>query len=184
MDQQQVPLSTPTTTPISALLDWFKHFPIKTNITSYTILTPFGLQVLKFLKPILKDFYPGIPIKPLSPDQPIYKNSFKNLLITIVKEKPKFLIDFILKQNSFIENPDLIPSTILHSTLRKILLGFTTKIFESQNYRNFFNSYYLLPPYSINKRFQIAINLARLHLFLQNKYQTIDYKKLFKDLNL
>src|SRR6185436_19152783 len=39
-------------------------------------------------------------------------------------------------------------------------------------------------PYTLQNRFQVAINLARIHLYLQNEYQTIDLSKFAKTVNI
>src|SRR6185436_13295454 len=39
-------------------------------------------------------------------------------------------------------------------------------------------------PYTLQNRFQVAINLTRIHLYLQNEYQTIDLSKFAKTVNI
>ena len=191
MSQYKFPYHTQDTQSYNnkQLLNWFQQYSVLnySNLDeSFLQLTPITIEIIDFLKPILKDFYPGSSIKPTTPNQLPHKNNFQQLLITLATKKPKFLINHIINNNSSITNLNSsnIPFSILLSTLQDILSKFTTTLFCKLNYKTLFNSRYFIPPYSIKKRFQIAINLARLHLYLHNKYQTIDYQKFFKDLNL
>ena len=66
--------------------------------------------------------------------------------------------------------------------LKNLLYSFTTLLFNQTDYRKFFQSQHFSTLPSIKHRSQVAINLARLHLFFINKYQTIDYLKFINDL--
>ena len=61
---------------------------------------------------------------------------------------------------------------------------FTTTLFTQLNYPRIFASYDSIPPYTTTNRKQVALNLARLHLILHNKYKTIHAEKFYKDLKL
>ena len=101
----------------------------------------------------------------------------------MILQKPQFLTEFIYQNLLNTQYTNILYNYFL-LTFRNILFNFTTVFFTQLNYKKIFYSHYLLPPHSITKRFQIAINLARLHLFLYNKYKTINYTKFSKDLDL
>ena len=185
MTQRRFPHTHNNKNNLQQPLDWLQQYPISIQVQPL-LLSPIAIETLNYLKPILKEFYPGSTIQPTTEYKLGFKSSFNHLLITIAKNQPKFLTNYILNNNSHISNfnSTSIPFDILLSTLKELLSQLTTTIFCKLNYKALFNSRLFLPPYSIKKRFQIAINLARLHLFLYNTYQTIDYQKFFKDLNL
>src|SRR5690242_17591641 len=78
------------------LFDWFKNFPVPTS-NGLFLFNQFTIQTINFLKPFLKDFYPGSIIQPVTTDKPALKNNFDLLLHTIALQKPKFITDIILK---------------------------------------------------------------------------------------
>ena len=170
----------------SDMLDWFQTFPINPEAQDLTQFpTPLGINVLNFIKPFLQNFYPGHATHTSTiPQQPIC-NSFNNLLQNMILQKPQFLFDIIYQNtsntSSFNSN---ISSELLLFTFKNILSNFTTVLFTSLNYKKIFHSHYFLPPHYISQRAHIAINLARLHLFLHNKYQTINYTQFYLDLDL
>ena len=97
------------------LLDWFQCYPISTD--SFTFLSPTSIQTLNLLKPFLKDFYPGSIINFTTIDKLALKSNFSLLIKTITNQKPKFIIDLILKQNLHITITDNIPfKTFLKTT--------------------------------------------------------------------
>src|SRR5690242_4844272 len=145
------------------LFDWFKNFSVPTSNSLFPF-NQFTIQTINFLKPFLKDFYPGSIIQPATTDKPAFKNNFDFLFHTIALQKPKFITDIILNSHPHITSPIDIPTNFIHITLKKLILEFTTTLFQHFNYLNIFNSYLFIPSYSIKKRFQIIINLARLHL--------------------
>jgi len=73
---------------------------------------------------------------------------------------------------------------LVHSTLIALLKEFTTTLFIHLNYPKIFASYSSIPPYTTSNRTQIALNLARLHLILHDKYKTINAQKFHEDLSL
>jgi hypothetical protein len=99
-------------------------------------------------------------------------------------QKPKFITNLIWDHNPDITELVDIPFEIILETLKRSLEVMTTGLFVYSNYPKIFNSYLFIPPYSIKKRFQIIINLARFHLFLTNQYQTINHQKFFQNLKL
>jgi len=101
----------------------------------------------------------------------------------MISLKPQFLTEFICQNKSNTHFTNISPN-YLPIIFKDILLNLTTVLFTQLNYKQIFHSHYFLPSHSISKHSQIAINLARLHLFLQNQYKTINYKKFYEDLNL
>ena len=101
----------------------------------------------------------------------------------MISSKPQFLSEFIHQNKSNILSTSISPNYLL-VIFKDILLNFTTTFFTKLNYQKIFHSHYFSSPNSLSKRSQIAINLARLHLFLKNQYQTINYQKFYTDLNL
>src|SRR5689334_12605095 len=169
---------------INNTLYWFQAFSINTEAEKQTeFLTPLGTQILDFIKPFLLNFYSGRIIQPKAPNQQATKSNFNDLLQHMASQQPQFLTDFIHQNLTNINNTNISPNYLLF-IFRDILSNFTTVLFTKLNYKKIFHSNYFLPPYSIPKRSQIAINLARLHLFLLNQYKTINYIKFFEDLDL
>ena len=131
-------------------LDWFKSYPISEN-SSLSSLTTSGIQTLDFLKPILKDFYPGSIINSTITNEPTIKNNYSLLIQTIATKKPKFITDIILSLNPHTTDINKIPFNILLSTTKNWLTQFTNTLFHKINYKQLFNSHYFIPPYSIKK---------------------------------
>ena len=52
------------------------------------------------------------------------------------------------------------------------------------NYGEIFASPITIPPHKIQNRLQICLNMARLHLYLTNNFQTINYTKFSEDFKL
>ena len=99
-------------------------------------------------------------------------------------EKPEFLTEFLQQSNQSL-SPELNISQYAYiSTLKNLLTKFTELLFTKLNYVYIFKSHYSIPPYSIADRSKVAINFARLYLFLHNKYRTIHYQKFIEKLDL
>jgi hypothetical protein len=96
-------------------------------------------------------------------------------------QRPKFLTDFIFQVNPTIDQEVTIPFEILETTLKNLILKFTSILFTKMNYAEIFKSSATIPPYKQQNRHHLCINLARLHLYLDNNYQTIDYTKFAED---
>ena len=171
-----------TTTVQKPKFDWFKNFPISNIADTVDPIPPIGLKLLKFIKLPLANFYPGLPQHTLT--EKTKKTSFNTLLKELAQQRPDFIIDLIQKANPNIPTETIIPFTIIFETFKKLLHSITTHLFNQTDYRKFFQSQYFLTLPSIKHRSQIAINLAHLHLFLLNKYQTIDYLKFINDLKI
>src|SRR6185295_3651437 len=65
-----------------------------------------------------------------------------------------------------------------------LLHKFTTTLFTKLNYFKILSLHKSIPLYTLQNRFQVAINLARIHLYLQDEYQTIDLSKFAKTVNI
>src|SRR6185295_14703865 len=89
--------------------------------------------------------------------------------------RPLFLIDLIQKHNSTTYHFVTIPFNILEETLKKIILTFTTVLFTKLNYPEIFASPATIPPLKTENHLQFCINLPRLHLYLSDNYQAINY---------
>jgi hypothetical protein len=167
-------------------LDWFKLFPVTKEMEPNSKLnTPLSQQLFEFLKPNLIQFAPGKTIPSENPDiKSTFKYSFDYLLKNMAERKPKFLVDLVHKTNPSIDTHIPIPTGILINTLKLILSKFLTIFFTKLNYKKILQSHYTIPPYTFQNRLQVAINLARLHLFLNSTYKTIHAKKFAEDLNL
>jgi hypothetical protein len=146
--------------------------------------TPLSQQIFDFLKPHLINFAPGKITKPATESEQASKWSFKYFIKTLAGAQPKFLTDIIYQHNPTIDNSITIPFDILHSTLKILLYKFTTTLFTKLNYAKILSLHKSIPPYTLQNRFQVAINLARIHLYLQNEYQTIDLAKFSKTVNI
>ena len=57
-------------------------------------------------------------------------------------------------------------------------------MFTKLNYKYIFFSHSNILPYTIPNRINIALNLARLHLYLNYTYKTINYEKFLQDLKI
>ena len=99
-------------------------------------------------------------------------------------QRSEFLTELIYQAN-----PDINPTTTIHfdlieSTLKSLLLKFTTILFTKMNYGEIFASPITIPPHKIENRLKICLNMARLHLYLTNNFQSIDYIKFNEDFKL
>lgn len=162
--------------------DWITNFPITKEMEpNKKLQTKLSHQLFGFLKTHLYDFFPGREIKPTKPNQPIYRASFKHLLRHMAGLQPQFLTDIIFEYNPDISSDATIPFTYLETTLKTVIHQFTTVLFTKLNYKEIFASPVTVPPYKAQNRLQLCLNIARLHLFLSNNYQTINYKKFAED---
>ena len=171
-----------TTTVQKPKSDWFKNFPISNIADTVDPTPPIRLKLLEFIKLLLANFYPDLS-QHISTGK-TKKTSFNTLLKELAQQWPDFIIDLIQKANPNIPTETTIPFTIIFETFKKLLHSFTTRLFNQTNYKKFFQSQHFSTLPSIKHRSQIAINLARLHLFFLNKYQTIDYLKFINNLKL
>ena len=64
------------------------------------------------------------------------------------------------------------------------MLKFTTILFIKLNYSKIFASLITIPLHKIENQLQICFNIARLHLYLSDKYQLINFTKFNKDFKL
>ena len=146
--------------------------------------TPLSQQIFDFIKPHLINFALGKITKPETKEEPASKWSFKYFIKTLAGTQPKFLTDIIYQHNPTIDTSITIPFDILHSTFKMLLHKFTTILFTKLNYSKILSLHKSIPPYTLQNRFQVAINLARIYLYLQNKYQTINLSKFVKTVNI
>jgi hypothetical protein len=162
-------------------LDWFKTHPISSTMEPYIKFnTPLSHQIFDFIKPYLIDFAPG----QINKNKPNSKYNFNYLIKNMTGERPKFLTDLIYQHNPSIDRTVTIPFDILLTTFKTLLSKFTKILFTKLNYAKIFSLHSSIPPYTISNRNNIALNLARLHLFLNNTYQTINRTKFIQDLNI
>src|SRR5260363_345223 len=105
------------------------------------------------------------------------KFNYKYLIKAIAGKRPKFLTDLIYEANPSIDKSITILFDFIHSTLVDLLKEFTTSLFTQINYPKILSSYNSIPHYSTCNRNQVALKLARLHLILHDKYQTINANK-------
>src|SRR6185295_19058168 len=171
-------------------LDWFKSYPITTTMQQHNKLnTPLAQQLFTLLKSNLRDFIPG-QIIPKKTDnnkpnnRPLAKFSFTYILNKMAGDKPKFLTDFVIKSSPDFDQTKPIPFKALHDTLKGLLSKFTTVFFTQLDYLHILHSHYSIPPYSYTNRCRVAINIARLHLYLNHKYRTINFADFMKNLTL
>ena len=170
-------------------LDWFANYPITQEMEQNTKLnTTLAQKLFNFTKTHLRKFTPGQPIPTTAgketTSKPPQKQSFNYLLKSMAIEKPEFLTEFLQQSNQSL-SPELnIPQYAYISTLKNLLTKFTELLFTKLNYVHIFKSHYSIPPYSIANRSKVAINFARLYLFLHNKYRTIHYQKFIEKLDL
>ena len=145
--------------------------------------TPLTLKIFKFIQPYLKDFKPG-QVRQQSNQQATTntenldqesKYSFKYLLRSLARQRPEFLTNFIYKANPEISRNIEIPFNTLYSTFVSLLGSFTEVLFTKLNYKQIFCSHTNIPPYTIPNHIRIALNFARLYLYLNHSYQTINY---------
>ena len=169
-------------------LDWFANYPITQEMEQNTKLnTTLAQKLFNFAKIHLRKFTPGQPIPTTGKEptsKPPQKQSFNYLLKSMAIEKPEFLTEFLQQSNQSL-SPELnIPQYAYISTLKNLLTKFTELLFTKLNYVHIFKSHYAIPPYSIADRSKVAINFARLYLFLHNKYRTIHYQKFIEKLDI
>jgi len=169
--------------------DWFKHYPITSEMENNTTLNTLGHQFFNFIKPLLIDFAPGKIVKTSTQNnnnknQKEFKHTFKYLMASLAGKRPKFLLDLILEANPSLDKNSIVPFCIILDTFKSLFLQFTTELFTQLNYKKILSSLSSIPPYSIRNRNQVALNLARIHLFLQDKYQTIHAQKFIEELNI
>ena len=164
--------------------DWFSNFPITADMQPHTKLqTSFPQQLYDLLKSHLHNFYSGSILKTATLDKQPLKASFYHIICTMAGERPEFLTNYIYQINPSINKQATIPFNILEDTFKKIVSKFTTILFTKLNYIEIFASSATIPPYKPENRLQFCLNLARLHLYLHNSYQHIDYNKFAEDLN-
>ena len=112
------------------------------------------------------------------------KISFKYLIHSIVGQWPKFLTDLIYKANSQTNLIATIHFDLLESTLKNLILKFTMILFTKLNYREIFALPITISLHKIENWLQICFNIARLHLYLIDKYQLINYIKFNENFQL
>jgi len=105
-------------------------------------------------------------------------------MASLAGKRPQFLLNLIHNENPSLKKDAIIPFSIVLDSFKSLLLQFTTVLFTQLNYKKILTSLSSIPPYSIRNRNQVALNLARIHLFLQNKYQTIHAQKFIQDLEI
>jgi hypothetical protein len=166
-------------------LDWFKEYPVTPEMEqNMKFSNTLAYQILDFIKPHLIDVYPGKITRPATKNTPESKFNYKYLIKAMAGKRPKFLTDLIHEANPSIDKSITIPFEFIHSTFVDLLKEFTTSLFTQLNYPKILSSYNSIPPYSIRNRNQVALNLARLHLILHDKYQTINAYQFCQDLNI
>ena len=169
-------------------LDWFANYPIIQEIEQNTKLnTSLAQQLFKFTKTHLRNFTPGQLVPTSDKDKsskPPQKQSFNLLLKSMASEKPEFLTQFLQESNPKLAPKLIIPQYAYTSTLKNLLTKFTELLFTKLNYLHIFRSHYSIPPYTAADRCKVAINFARLYLFLHNKYRTIHYQKFVEKLDI
>src|SRR6185437_389631 len=166
-------------------LDWFQLYPVIPDMEPYSRLnTLLSQQIFDFIKPFLINFKPGQISKQATDTQRASKYTFNYLLKQMAGQQPKFLSDLIYQHNPSIDRSITRPFEILFSTFKDILLQFTTTLFTKFNYPTIFTIYPSIPPYPTHNRNNIALNLARLHLYLQNNYQTINRSKFIENIHI
>jgi hypothetical protein len=145
--------------------------------------TSLSYQLFEFMKNHLSNFFPGRIIKEETQFRKEQRSSFNYLIKQMAGLRPQFLTDLIFKSNPTTDKQATIPFEILDSTLRKLILKFTTILFTKLNYAEIFASPITIPPNKPADRMQFCINIARLHLYLSENYQGINYKKFAEDFN-
>lgn len=172
--------------------DWFTTYPITEEMEPYTQLnTHLAITLFKFIQPHLINFKPG-QVRSQTNTQTQTNNTktdeskytFKYLLRSLAGLRPTFLTQFIYEANPNIDSNIEIPFNILYSTFTSLLGSFTETLFTKLNYKQIFCSHTNIPPYSIPNRNRIALNFARLHLYLNHTYKTINSTQFFQDLGI
>ena len=187
-DSNQTTATSPNQPKVKAnpSFDWLFHFPITDEMKDKTKLeTPMALQLFDFLKLHLYNFYPGKILKEAN-DKNLYplRANFQYLIRTMAASQPKFLLDFIYSKNPDTNPKASINFTILETTLKNLIHKFTSILFTQFNYHEIFASALTVPPYKPENRIQFCLNLARIHLYLSENYQCINYTKFAEDFNL
>jgi hypothetical protein len=182
LQQQQQPLKEKEDQS-KPMFDWVKNYPITAEMEQNKKLnTDLSKQLFYFLKKHLSNFYPGKEIKPATSQRPPLKASFHYIIHVMASQKPEFLTELIYKANPEVTPNAPIPFTYLETTFKSLLTKFTTILFTKLNYIHIFESTATIPPLVPKYRLQFCLNLARLHLHLLDKYQTINYTKFSEDL--
>jgi hypothetical protein len=167
------------------LIDFFNKFPITPEMEKFTTLnTPLAKNIFHFIKPDLANFRPGQVLKKAKGQQTELKANFEYLIKSMASKRPKFLTELIYKFNPQTHTEAPIPFNILYTNFKSILGKFTSTLFSKLNYHKILTSLESIPPNTIQNRIQVALNLARLHLYLNEGFQSIDYKKFAEDLNI
>ena len=119
--------------------------------------TKLSFQLFNFLKENLSNFTSE-------------QSSFKYFIYTIAGQRPEFLTELIYQANPDINADATIHFDLIESTLKNLLLKFTTILFTKMNYEEIFASPITIPPHKIQNRLQICLNIARLYLYLTNNF--------------
>jgi len=122
--------------------------------------TSFSLQLFTFLKKFLYDFYPGKEIKPATSIQPALKALFYYIIRIMAGQQPEFLTDLIYSSNPTIDKSATIPFSLLESTLKNLLLKFTTILFTKLKYLKIFASPVTILLYTAHNHLQLYLNLV------------------------
>jgi hypothetical protein len=167
------------------LFDFFKNVPITTEMEPNIYLnTPLAKKIFSFVKPDLINFRPGQILKKAKGEQPELKANFEYLIKTMASRRPDFLTELIFKFNPQTHSNATIPFDTLYTNLKFILTKFTITLFTKLNYAKVLSLVESIPPSTLQNRNQVALNLARLYLYLTDNYQQIDYEKFTQDLNI
>jgi hypothetical protein len=184
-NEQQQSYSQAARPKLNPSFDWLANFPVTDEMQNHTKLeTEISRQLFNFLKEHLYNFYPGKVLKEATETKYALKASFYLLIRQMAGTRPKFLIDLIQKHNSETDKAATIPFNILEESLKKLIHTFTTVFFTKLNYPEIFASPATIPPIKTENRLQFCLNLARLHLYLSNNYQAINYTKFAEDIKL
>ena len=154
------------------IFDWLANFLITEEMKPNTKLqTKLSFQLFNFLKENLSNFIPG-------------QTSFKYFIRTMAGQRPEFLTELIYQANPDINSDATIHFDLIESTLKDLLLKFTTILFTKMNYGEIFASPITILLHKIQNCLQICLNMTRLHLYLTNNFQTINYTKFSEDFKL
>src|ERR1700752_4457371 len=149
-----------------------------------TSLNTLGYQLFNFVKPHLIEFAPGKILSNNKQKDKEIRYTFNYLMASLAGKRPQFLIDLILEANPLLNKDTILPFSIILDTFKSLFLQFTTILFTQLNYKKILTSYSSISLYAIRNHNQVAFNLARIYLFLQNKYQTIHMQKFIEDLDI
>ena len=86
--------------------------------------------------------------------------SFKYFIHIIAGQRSKFLTELIYQANLDINSNMTIYFDLIESTLKDLLLKFTTILFTKMNYGEIFASPITILPHKIQNRLQICLNMA------------------------